>query len=201
MTLRFGMSTRDLFSLILHSENEYFSSFNFSPFLASFLKGYVPVLRDPAQVIIRRYFEKQTCCKDIVWSTLRAGNRAASYDSPLGFSKQGKAPSGPGPHPVFSSRRLIPAALQNLLSSAQCWINLLFIWLHDASSIYFYPPACCRAARPIFSDPSLCSSTSRREALFSKTMWRHWKLFSPHKELWFLRSVSFQSAHIWSTTN
>lgn len=84
------MSTSDLFSLILHSENEYFSSFNFSPFLASFLKGYVPVLRDPAQIIILRYFEKQTCCKDIVWSTLRAGNRAASYDPPLGFSKQGK---------------------------------------------------------------------------------------------------------------
>lgn len=114
---------------------------------------------------------------------------------------KGRAPPGPGPHPVFSSRRLIPAALQTLLSPAQCWINLLFIWLHDASSIYFYPPACCGAARPIFSDPSLCSLTSRREVLFSKTMWRHWKLFSPHKELWFLRCVSFQSAHIRSMTN
>lgn len=77
------------FSLILHSENRYFPSFNFSPFLASFLKGCVPMFRGPAQFTILRHFEMHRLAirtsMVLVWSSLSMGNWTTRHDLVLLF--------------------------------------------------------------------------------------------------------------------
>lgn len=120
------------------------------------------------------FWSAQICYKDILWSSLSTGNRAANLDLPPPPPFFQLLQAGEGHHllqdPTLSWTL---SSVPNFLFSQVPWwvsrsfslppqsgVNLLFTRVFDSFFIFPYE-ACYGAARPIFSHFSLCLSTSR----------------------------------------